>query len=119
VSSAKSSTPLTLSTSPSSDLAATLDQFVRQVGVCRAASAGAEPWERLLTADRDRLVLIVGPATSAAVRRDLPVVLERLRGLPGIRSLGRAVVNERESGARGRPISHSSVLARGVRAPSL
>ncbi len=95
-----------LSTSPSSDLAATLDQFVHQVGVCRSASAGAQPRERPLAADRDRLVLIVGPTTSAAVRLDLPAVLERLRGLPGTRSLGRAAVNERETRVLAVVLSH-------------
>lgn len=88
-----------LSARHSSELGAAVDQFVRQVGACRTASAGDQPWERPLDTDRDRLVLIVGPTTSAAVRVDLPAVLERLRGLPPTRSLRRAAANEREARA--------------------
>jgi hypothetical protein len=86
-----------LSQAPSSDLGVALGQFVRQVRVSGAAPAGNQPWERPLDADRDRLVLIVGPSTSAAVRAHLPAVLERLRALSGRQALGQAASNARET----------------------
>jgi hypothetical protein len=61
-----------------SALASTVDQYVRQLLVSREATPG-RPWERPLDCERDRLVLLVGPTTSGAIRSDLATVLNRLR----------------------------------------
>ena len=51
---------LRLSSSGDSELASTVDQFVRQFVACRASSTGGRPWERPLNPATDRLVLLVG-----------------------------------------------------------
>jgi hypothetical protein len=84
-----------LSRSPRSDLAAVVDQFVRQFLACLGAQ-GARPWERPLDRQRDRLVLVIGPHSSASVRIDLRGVLDRIRELVPGQALGDAAANARQ-----------------------
>lgn len=86
---------LNLQSDPNSDLASALDQFVRQFLLCQR-TAGSKPWEHVLEAGRDRLVLLVGPRSSGRIRYDLPSVLERMRSLTESQSLGDAATNDRE-----------------------
>lgn len=75
---------LDLSRRPDSELASALDQFVRQFLRGDSRSASRKPWERELDPVRDRLVLVVGPESSAAIRVHLPRLLDRLAaGIPG------------------------------------
>jgi hypothetical protein len=66
---------------PDSDLATSLDQFVRQFHAHQAAAHTGRPWERPLDSGRDRLVLVIGSESSEAIRRQLPAILDRLRSL--------------------------------------
>jgi hypothetical protein len=56
----------------------TVDQFVRQWMVCSSGS-GARRWDRPLSVAIDRLVLAVGPGSSASVTRDLAQALRARR----------------------------------------
>lgn len=66
---------------PTSGIGAAIDQFVRQFVTSRARTTATRPWERPLDPDRDRLVLIVGTASSGPVVETLPVILARLSNL--------------------------------------
>lgn len=78
-------TSVNLSAAPNGGLAKTIQQFVRQWLVCRNGK-GAQLWDRPLDAQRDRLVLAVGPEAPASVRIDLPAAL-RLHLQPGSAAL--------------------------------
>jgi hypothetical protein len=86
---------LSLSEKPDSDLASSLDQFVRQFLQCRDAT-GNSPWNRPLDPARDRLVLVTSPDSSAPIREHLPPLLARLRALPAGQSIDDAPVSEQE-----------------------
>jgi hypothetical protein len=73
---AKSS--LRFESASTSSFGKTVDQFVRQWLVC-AAGSGARGWDRPLSVVTDRLVLAVGPASSAAITRDLALALRARR----------------------------------------
>ena len=64
-----------------SDLASSLHQFVRQFVAPVTLEVNARPWERPLDAVRDRLVLVLGPDSSAPVRKHVPDLLTKLRAL--------------------------------------
>jgi hypothetical protein len=64
-----------VSTSP---FGKTVDQLVRQWMVC-AAGSGERRWDRPLSGAIDRLVLAVGPASSATITRDLALALRASR----------------------------------------
>ncbi len=68
---------LTLERRHDSAFASAIDQFVRQFAACRNGAAG-RLWERPLNPDRDRLVLLIGPNSSAAIREHLPSALAKL-----------------------------------------
>ena len=72
---------LVLSRQRDSELAGALNQFVRQYLAHREASGGRNSWERPLNPSIDRLVLAVGPGSSAPVRMHLSSVLGRARRL--------------------------------------
>ena len=72
------------SQSEDSDFASALSQFARQFVASTNQVKGERPWERSLDANIDRFVLATSPESSAPVRDDLPVVLDRVRTLlPG------------------------------------
>jgi hypothetical protein len=70
---------LNLDTAADSDLASTLDQFVRQFHDARDRTPAALPLGRDFDPAQDRLVILTGTTSSAAVRKDLPDLLRRLR----------------------------------------
>jgi hypothetical protein len=74
-------TTASLSTDSKSPFGKTISQFVRHWLVCRDGD-GLQLWNRPLAADRDRLVLAVGPQAPANLREDLATAL-RLRAQPG------------------------------------
>lgn len=78
-------TSVSLSAAPDGGFAKTVQQFVRHWLVCRDGD-GAQAWNRPLDAERDRLVLAVGPGAPVSVRSDLPAAL-RLRLQPGSAAL--------------------------------
>jgi hypothetical protein len=73
---------LRLETDEASPLGETLNQFVRQFLVPRSLAKVNHPWERPLTPESDRLVSISSPTSSAAIQRQLPSLLERIRNSP-------------------------------------
>ena len=85
---------LSLSQNQGSDLAAALDQCVRQFIACQSYSHGKGPWERPLEPGRDRLVVMTGPNSSAPIRIHLPAVLDRLQGPAQSQSLEKIARND-------------------------
>ena len=81
-------TSVSLSAGATSEFAKTVRQFVRHWLACRNGT-GAQLWDRPLDPQRDRLVLAVGPNTSANIRVHLPAAL-RLRIQPGSPALTRS-----------------------------
>lgn len=77
---------LSLSSSESSDFASVISAFVRQY-----LGDGEEAFGR-----DDRLVLVVGPASSGLIREDLRRLLERSRGLLADRTLDSIAGSKRE-----------------------
>jgi len=75
---------LILGKGPTSPLGSAMKQFVHQV-------AGST------LRDDDRLVLAVGPESSAAIRDQLPRILTRLRALPTTKPIGAAATNNAET----------------------
>jgi hypothetical protein len=73
---------LRLETDEASPLGETLNQFVRQFLVPRSLAKVNHPWERPLTPESDRLISISSPTSSAAIQRQLPSLLERIRNSP-------------------------------------
>ena len=70
---------LDLSRQQTSELAGALNQFVRQFLAHSEVSKGQSRWERPLDPSLDRLVLVVGPGSSAPVREQVRSVLDRAR----------------------------------------
>src|SRR5262249_26771095 len=62
----------------------------------RTEATGQRPWEHPLDSVRDRLILIVGPASSIAIRVHLPAMLMRLRNLVQGQPLEDAARNSEE-----------------------
>jgi AAA domain len=89
---------ISLSTSADTDLAAVIDQFVRQFLTSRDAT-GPRPWSRRLDPTRDRLVLVTTSASPATVRVDLAAVLERTRDIVTGQPLSDAGVNQAQEAA--------------------
>ena len=87
---------LSLERAPDSDLASTLEQFVRQFIIYRNRNGGKQPWDRPLDPDKDRLVLITSPRSSEPIRRHLLNVLHRVRDLPQTQSMESTATNEEE-----------------------
>ena len=87
---------LTLAQSVESALASALNQCVRQFVTYRAVAPGQRPWERSLDPTRDRLVLIIGPDSSKAIRVHLPTMLMRLRNFVQGQPLDDAARNSEE-----------------------
>jgi len=81
-------TTANLSDDPSSPLGKTISQFVRHWLVAQHGD-GTMGWNRPLDPVRDRLVLAVGPQSSAQIKNDLPAAL-RLVSQPGGGSLNQA-----------------------------
>ena len=73
---------LGLERDPHSAFGETVDQFVRQYLAQRSIGKANHPWERPLAPERDRLVSISGPSSSAIIQRQLPRLLERIRHFP-------------------------------------
>ena len=90
---------LNLSSSSDSPFASVIDQFVRQFIAHRGINHKNHPWERPLDSERDRLLLVSSPGSSAPIRQHLPSVLRRLRSLSQDEGISRAVTNEKESDA--------------------
>lgn len=84
---------LDLSNSEHSELAKTIDQFVRQFVLYRGKSAGNQPWERALDVARDRLTLVTSPRSPESIRRHLSAVLRRARQPIGNSDLDIPAVN--------------------------
>lgn len=78
-----------------SDLASSIEQFIRQFTVYRN-TRGKQPWERPLNDKTDRLVLVTGPKSSATIRENLMSMLNRLRFLTPGQPLESAAVNKKE-----------------------
>ena len=87
---------LTLSNSPSSDLASALDQFVRQFIALREEGSDILPSGRSLSSTLDRLVLITSSKSSEPIRILLPRVLKRCRELGVEQSFENAATNNQE-----------------------
>jgi hypothetical protein len=96
---------LDLSEAPTSGLAGTLDQFVRQILDSSAARDSPRPWQRPFD-DQDRLLMVVGPDTSVAVRVYLAAALDRLRTLLPGQSIMDAAVNGEQQRALRVAIAH-------------
>lgn len=86
---------LTLDRTESSDFASTIDQYLRQFHSFRLAQ-GSRPWERPLDATCDRLVLVVGPRSSATIRDHLPSALMKVRALAPGQFMEDAATNDTE-----------------------
>lgn len=87
---------LKLSGNPQSELAAVLNQFVRQFLLSRSATIVDHPWLRSLDPAHDRLVMVVGTGSSSLIRERLPAVLNRVRTLPSGLSIESAAGNAEE-----------------------
>lgn len=87
---------LRLEKSSASDLAKTLDQFVRQFIASRDETIGAESLGRRLDPSFDRFVIVTSSSSSRPILHHLPAVLRRLRGLLENQSSSDAALNEEE-----------------------
>ena len=85
-------TSLTLSESMQSDLAKTIDQFIRQWLACSTGDGG-RGWNRPLQPDRDRLVLALGPGASRNLSADLA------QGLAALQTSGSAPLSKSKAAA--------------------
>lgn len=90
---------VTLSKDFKSELSSVIDQFVRQYLANRNRSARGNPWEKALDVDKDRLVLVTSPSSSAPVRKNLRLVLEKIRRLLPTQRLSAASSNAEEKRA--------------------
>lgn len=88
-----------------SDLASVVDQFVRQFHVGARVPSADDP-ERPLDADRDRLVILVGPASSAPIREHLPKVLRRVSARGRDQPIKAAARNKEEARVLGVFLQH-------------
>jgi hypothetical protein len=91
---------------PASDLASAINQFVRQFLSSRAQTAPLRPWERPLDPDRDRLVLVVGSRSSAAIVETLPTLLARSSALTHHQPITDAAKTEDERHVWGIVLEH-------------
>jgi hypothetical protein len=87
---------LELSKLDTSELASALDQFVRQLILCRNKTTRMKPVDRPLDPEKDRLVLITSPTSSEPIRLHFNRVLERVRGLSQQQHVDDAARNEEE-----------------------
>lgn len=87
------------SRSEDSDFASALSQFVRQFLASTNQSKGSRPWERPLDTKLDRFVLATSSESSAPVKDDLPVVLDRIRSLLSGQGLDDAAKTQPERGS--------------------
>ncbi|MGH9858337.1 MAG: hypothetical protein ACRD4B_10880, partial [Acidobacteriota bacterium] len=72
---------LNLGTRSDSDLATTLDQFVKQF-LQKANPTANSPWEtRTFNIEKDRLVITTSSRSSSSITQELPQILEVIRGL--------------------------------------
>lgn len=85
-----------LTDQPGSSFASCLDQFVRQFLTSTGRLGNAETSRRQLDTSKDRLVLIMGPESSAQLQHTLPTVLRKLRGLSPQQANADAATNEQE-----------------------
>ena len=92
---------LGLSEDPKSDFASVLDQFARQFVSNRTSQKLERAWERPLDPSKDRLVLIVGPTSSASIRVNFAQLLARIRGL----SLGQPLEDAAQNQAQERALT--------------
>ena len=79
-----------------SELAKTVDQFVRQFNTQRHSSGGDQPWNRPLDSAIDRLVLVTDHPVPAWVVEDAPKLLHRFRSDSSFASINDACQNQRE-----------------------
>lgn len=91
---------LQLTTGSDSALASAIDQFVRQFLISQDGPAGGT-LRRLLDAERDRFVLLVGPESSAPIREVLPRVLRMIRSLQAGQRLDTLTLNRKEKRVAG------------------
>lgn len=99
---------LALSSAEDSDLASTIDQFVRQY-VSVGGTSDTRPWRRRpLDTSKDVFVLATTPESSAPVRVDLAAVLNRLRDLTAEQPLTDAATNTGQRKALDILIAHVS-----------
>jgi len=87
---------LSLGTTPDSEITSALDQFVRQFLAFRVRPHGDASWERPLDSARDRLVLVMGPSSSATVREHARNLLDHVRELTSAQRLANAAKNRAE-----------------------
>ncbi|HYE72559.1 MAG TPA: hypothetical protein VEF04_04475, partial [Blastocatellia bacterium] len=87
---------VTASQSEDSDFASALSQFARQFVASTNQVRGVRPWERPLDAKLDRFVLATSPESSAPLKDDLPVVLDRIRTLLAGQGLDDAAKTQQE-----------------------
>ena len=80
---------LSSSTQLASEFGKTIDQIVRQWRLCREGN-GDTGWNRPLTADKDRLIIVCGPESPATIRQHLA------RGLEARRQVGPPVLTKAE-----------------------
>lgn len=85
-------TRLTLSATPRSELAKTVDQFVRQWIECSTGD-GSRGWNRPLQPDRDRLVLALGAGAPQSLSADLA------QGLAALQTSGSAQLPQSKTAA--------------------
>lgn len=101
---------VTLSATPTSDLAGALQQFIQRYIAFSGNSQGHRSWERSLDPGTDRLVLVVGPHSSASIREDLPAILRRARHLVRGQPISDCAQNAKESRVFGVIEAHVSRL---------
>jgi hypothetical protein len=94
------------SQSEDSDFASALSQFVRQFVASTNQIKGSSPWERPLDTKLDRFVLAISPQSSARVKTDLPVVLERLRTLLPGQGFGNVAITQSQTDVLSKVTSH-------------
>ncbi|MBL8190653.1 MAG: hypothetical protein JNK38_21720 [Acidobacteria bacterium] len=94
------------SRSEDSDFASALSQFVRQFLASTNQSKGSRPWERPLDTKLDRFVLATSSESSAPVKDDLPVVLDRIRSLLSWQGLDDAAKTQPEREVLAKVKSH-------------
>ena len=88
-----------LTTGPDSALASCLDQFVRQYIAYAGLFGESRTGRRALDPQRDRLVLISGPNSSAQIQRVLPSLLKKVRNLLPTQTNADAATNDQERNA--------------------
>jgi hypothetical protein len=85
-----------LTAQPGSSFASCLDQFVRQFLASTGRSSTVQTSRRPLDISKDRLVLIIGPESSAQLQHTLPNFLRKLRVLSPQQANAAAATSEQE-----------------------